>query len=353
MRESARVSPRRTRRTFFACAAAVMAFLTGACGTGELPQNILDPEGPVARKLDRLWDPTFLIATVIFFLVEGLVVFVVFRYRARGDDDAPKQIHGNARLELAWTIAPAAILAFVGVLTLATLFDVNEKAAGSDVVNIELTGHQWWWEYEYTDLDIVTANELHIPVGRPVQLAMTSADVIHAFWPPKLAGKVDVVPGRTNHMQIEADEPGEFWGQCTEYCGLSHGYMRLRVIAHDKPGWDEWVASQQRPAAEPSPSDADAAAGKELIVTKGCGGCHAINGYEGVAGQVGPDLTHFAARKRFAGATFDVNERNLRKWLRDPPAMKPMDPENGQGMPNLGLTEDEITKLIAYLETLK
>lgn len=352
MRESARVSPRSRRRTFAALVLAVAA-LTSACGRGELPQNILDPEGPISRKLDGLWDLTFFIATVIFFLVEFLVVFVVWRYRARGDDDAPKQIHGNARLELAWTIAPAAILAVVGVFTLATLFDINEKAVGDDVVNVKLVGHQWWWEYNYPDLDITTANELHIPVGRPIELEMTSEDVIHAFWPPKLAGKVDVVPGRTNHMQIHADEPGEYWGQCTEYCGLSHGYMRLRVVAHDAAGWDEWVAGQQEPAAEPGAADSDAAAGKELIVTKGCGGCHTINGYEGVAGKKGPDLTHLAARKRFAGATFDLNERNLRKWLRDPPAMKPMDPENGMGMPNLNLTEDEITKLIAYLETLK
>jgi cytochrome c oxidase subunit 2 len=129
--------------------------------------------------------------------------------------------------------------------------------------------------------------------------------------------------------------------------------MRLRVIAHDAAGWDEWVESQQRPAAEPDASNSDAVAGKELITTKGCGGCHTISGYEGIAGTVGPDLTHFASRRRFAGATFDVKERNLRKWLRDPPAMKPMDPENGMGMPNLGLTEDEITKLIAYLETLE
>jgi cytochrome c oxidase subunit 2 len=221
MRESARVSPRRTRWTFAALSAAT-AVLTSACGTGELPQNVLDPEGPIARKLDGLWDPVFAIATVIFFLVEILVVFVVFRYRARGDDDAPKQVHGNSRLELAWTIAPSLILAFVGVFTVATLFDLDERAEGSDVVNVDLVGHQWWWEYKYTDLEITTANELHIPVGRPVQLAMTSKDVIHAFWPPKLAGKVDVVPGRTNHLQIRAEEPGTYWGQCTEYCGLSH-----------------------------------------------------------------------------------------------------------------------------------
>jgi cytochrome c oxidase subunit 2 len=354
MRESARVSAhtRRTRWTLAALLAA-MAVLTSGCATGELPQDVLGPEGPVARKLDRLWDPVFGIAVVIFFLVEFLVVFVVIRYRAKGDDDAPKQIHGNTRLELAWTIAPALILAFVGVFTVGTIFDINRRAVGADVVTVKLTGHQWWWEYEYPDLHIVTANELHIPVGRSVQLDMTSKDVIHSYWPPKLAGKVDVVPGRTNHMQIKADHPGTYWGQCTEYCGLSHGYMRLRVIAHDAAGWDAWVASEQRDAAEPPASNADAVAGKALVSAKGCSGCHTINGYQGVAGKVGPNLTHLASRKRFAGATFDVNERNLRKWLRNPPAMKPMNPANGQGMPNLGLTEDEITKLIAYLETLK
>lgn len=341
-----RVMPRR-----LTVMAALMAVTLSACATGDLKQNSLDPEGPIARQLDNLWDPVFAIAAVIFVLVEFLCVFVVVKYRARSDDDAPKQVHGNARLEIAWTIVPALILAFVGVFTVATIFDINRPAEGAEVVPVEVIGHQWWFEYRYPGLDITTANELHVPVGQRVELEMTAADVIHSFWPPKLAGKVDVVPGRTNFMQVEAEEPGVYWGQCAEYCGLSHGYMRLKVVAHDQDDWEEWVRTNQRPAA--TPTDADALAGQELITTRGCGACHTIVGLEGVTGEVGPDLTHLYSRSTFAGSSFDLNERNLRRWLRDPPAMKPMLPENGQGMPNLGLSEEEITQLIAYLETLK
>lgn len=344
------MSPRSTRR-FFPALVAAMAVLLVACGQGTLPQDALDPKGPVSRKLDGLWDLTFGIAVVIFFLVQFLCVFVVLRYRAKSDDDAPKQIHGNARFEIAWTIAPAAILAVLGVFTVATLFDINREAAGDDVLDVEVIGHQWWFEYRYPDLDIVTANELFIPAGRSVELAMTSEDVIHAYWPVKLAGKLDTVPGRINHMEINADEPGTYWGQCTEFCGLSHGFMRLRVVALEGAAWDDWVAGQQEDAA--TPTDPLAKAGQELIVGRGCSGCHTINGLQGVEGKVGPNLTHLFSRKRFAGASFDLNERNLREWLRDPPAMKPMRPENGQGMPDLGLSEDDITKLIAYLKTLE
>ena len=176
--------------------------------------------------------------------------------------------------------------------------------------------------------------------------------MIHSFWPPKLAGKVDVDPRpRRTTWSIEADKPGTYYGQCTEYCGLSHANMRLRVIAHDRgrlrrrgpePGSRRRRHARRR-ARRPR--------ARALFRTKGCVGCHTVKGY--AAGKVGPDLTHFASRDTFAGAIFDRNDENLRRWLRDPPKEKPMDPDNGLGMPNLDLTDDEITKLIAYLETLK
>ncbi|HEX4978570.1 MAG TPA: cytochrome c oxidase subunit II [Acidimicrobiales bacterium] len=344
------MSPRSTKLRTLALAG-VVALASSACASGDLEQNALDPEGPVSRQLDRLWDPVFAMAAVIFFLVNFLCIFVIVKYRAKGDDDAPKQVHGNARLEIAWTILPALILAVVGVFTVATIFDINERADASEVLEVEVIGHQWWFEYRYPSLDVVTANELHIPAGERVQLKLGAADVIHSFWPPKLAGKVDTVPGRTNYMQIEADEPGTFWGQCAEYCGLSHGYMRLKVVAHDAGAWDEWVETNQGDAE--AASGGEAAEGQELFITRGCGACHTIEGLEGAAGKVGPDLTHLQSRDWFGGATFELNERNLRRWLRNPPEMKPMRPENNQGMPDLGLSEEEITKLIAYLETLK
>ena len=380
---------------------ALLALLASACGSGELPQDVLSNlDGQQARDVDKLWDLVFGIATVIFFLVQGLIIFVVFRFRARSEEDSPVQVHGNAKAEIGWTIVPALILAVVGVFTVVQVFEINKRADASEVLSVNVTGHQWWWEYEYPEQEAVetafiTANELVIPTGRDVQLRLTSADVIHSFWPPKLAGKVDTVPGRTNYMKISADTPGDYSGQCAEYCGLSHANMRLRVIALDPAEFEEWVEGQMEEAptaptttttaaptttttaatsttvaaggttttTEPEEEDEgpavgedpelDVANGASLFVAKGCSGCHTINGLEGANGRIGPDLTHLQSRSWFAGAIFELNDRNLRRWLRDPPGMKPMNPDNGQGMPNLGLSEDEITQLIAYLETLK
>jgi cytochrome c oxidase subunit II len=379
MRECAFVSSRSTRsRLKLLVALLAFAVLAGACGRGDMPQNTLSNlEGPDARQVDRLWDLVFPIATVVFILVNALIIYVIVKFRARSDDDQPVQVHGNAKAEIGWTIAPALILAVIGVFTVVTVFDINKRADGAEVLQVKVIGHQWWWEYEYPEEDIITANELVIPAGRQVQLEMTSADVVHSFWPPKLAGKVDVVPGRINYMTIQADKPGDYSGQCAEYCGLSHANMRLRVIAYSPEDFEDWVANQQRPAvAAPTTTtttapasgsstapvvetaigedpELDQANGAELFITKGCSGCHTVSGLEGASGRLAPDLTHLYARTTFAGAVFDLNNRNLRRWLRDPPAMKPMNPDNGMGMPNLGLSEDEITQLIAYLETLK
>ena len=391
------MSSRSTRSTKLILLAVAFVLLTAACGRGELAQNALDPLGPEARTLDRLWDLVFPIAVVIFFLVQGLIIFVVVKFRAKSDVDAPVQVHGNAKAEIGWTIAPALILAVAGVFTVVTIFDINTKAEGAEVLEVKVTGHQWWWEYEYAEQNIITANELHIPAGTTVQLELTSADVIHNFWPPKLGGKVYAIPGRTNYMKINADKPGDYSGQCAEYCGLSHANMRLQVIAHTPDDFEDWVANQQKSApvaptttsttaaptttttatsdgvtsdgasgsASASSDDEpeeiavgtdptrDKAIGAELFITKGCSGCHMISGLEGANGKIGPNLTHLYSRQRFAGAVFELNDRNLRRWLRNPPAMKPMDPDNNQGMPNLNLTEDEITQLLAYLETLK
>ncbi|CAA9238598.1 MAG: Cytochrome c oxidase polypeptide II [uncultured Acidimicrobiales bacterium] len=344
--------PSRTRRMFVP-AVATLGLLGSACGTQELPQNALDPQGPVARQLDNLWDPVFLVAVVVFFLVQGLVLYCLFKFRAKSDEDAPVQVHGNAKLELGWTVAPAMILAFIGFFTVATVFDINRRAEGEEVVQVNVIGHQWWWEYDYTDEGIKTANELHIPAGEPVQIALNAEDVMHNFWPPKLAGKVYAIPGRTNYMQIEADVPGEYAGQCAEYCGLSHANMRLKVIAHERADYDRWVADQKRPAATPAASDANAVAGAGLFGGQ-CTRCHVIEGVQGgEIEQPAPNLTHLASRTCFAGCMFEMNDSNLRRWLRNPPAEKPMNPDNNQGMPNLGLTEEQITQLIAYLNTLK
>ena len=338
--------------------AAVVA--VGVLPKVDMPQSAMDPQGPIARTLDNLIEPVFAIAALVFVLVEGLVTYAVFRFRARTGNERPKQIHGNTKFELGWTVAPAVLLAVVGFFTVGTIIDLSRSPEGDDVVRVEVIGHQWWWEYRYNDVpvagsqpvDVVTANELHIPEDTPVELTLTSEDVIHNYWPPKLAGKVYAIPGREAKMTIQADRVGYYYGECAEYCGLSHANMRLRVQSQSKEEFQAWAVAQSRPVPAPDPARIDqagAAAGQQVFLAKGCGGCHAIQGV--AAGNVGPDLTHLYDRKVFAGAIFETNQTNLRKWLRDAPKEKP-----GSVMPSgkqLDLTEDDITALIAYFETLK
>lgn len=307
-------------------------------------QDPLDPQGPIAREIYDLSKPVFLVAVAIFVLVEGLLVFALVRFRSRGDE-RPVQTHGNARLEIAWTLIPALLLAFVAVPTVLTIFSIARTPSG-DVLEIKVTGNQWWWDYEYQGLNVRTANELHIPVDRPVRLSLASADVIHSYWVPKLAGKQDVIPGRINYLTLRADKPGEdYYGQCAEFCALSHANMRLRVFTHTEADFDEWVAEQQRDAA--TPTSALARQGERTFMQGQCANCHAIKGTDAKA-KTGPDLTHFASRRTFGGASFDNTPENVARWLRDPPAMKP-----GSKMPNYHLSEDEISSLVAYLESLR
>ncbi len=350
MRKGERVSRRAGERRRWrrrAVGLAPVALLLPACGRDEvLPQNVLDPEGPVARQVHELATPVFWIAGLVFVLVQALLIYSVVRFRRRSDADAPVQVHGNAKAEIGWTIAPAAVLAVVGVLTVGTIVDLDRVPEGEDVLRVNVVGRQWWWHYEYPDHGVTTANELHIPTNTKVAITLTSDDVIHSFWPPKLAGKVDVIPGRVNHMVIEASDAGTYYGQCGEFCGISHANMRLQVIAHPPAEFDRWVRSNARPAALPGADQPEAAAGAALFRQRGCASCHTVEGY--AAGEIGPDLTHFAQRTTFAGAIFENNPKNLRRWLRNPPEEKP-----GSIMPDLDLTEEDITNLIAYLETLK
>ncbi len=332
-----------------------LALLAGGCAA-DTPQNALEPQGPFSQSVHDLIKPVFLIAAVVFVFVEGLIVYAVFRFRRRSEDERPEQIHGSTKFELAWTIAPALILVFVGLITVSKIFYLDRQF--KDAIQVEVIGHQWWWEYNYKDdagkTVVAAANELHIPVGRKVQLNLTSADVIHNYWPPKLAGKVYAIPGRMNHMTIQADQPDFYYGQCTEYCGLSHANMRLRVVAEEPAQFERWMQanSVERAArtypivtSEAAETATEEAKGYTLFLQKGCSGCHAVNGV--AKGAVGPNLTYFNSRATFAGAIFGNDDENLRAWLRDPPSEKP-----GSLMPKLNLAEGEITSLIAYLRML-
>lgn len=343
------------RATFGACLFA--AVVLGAACAPNAPQDTLAPDvGPIAQQINRLWWTVFWMAAGVFVIVEGLLLFALFRFRERRRTPAPTQIHGHTRLEVAWTIAPALLLTVVAVLTVRGIFALARTPTG-DVLNVTVTAHQWWWEYEYPDQQVVAANELHIPVGKSVFLTLRSDDVIHSFWVPKLAGKQDVIPGRDNNLTIRASMPGTYRGQCAEYCGISHANMRLLVVAQSAQDFDAWVEAQKQPAV--SPTEALAAQGERLFMEGECVNCHAVQGT--VAGAtLAPDLTHFASRTTFAGALFENNPENVARWLQDPPAMKPMpvsfppDPRGQNiGMPDYNLSEGEIAALVAYLGTLK
>ncbi len=327
-----------------------LVVLVAACAQNA-SQDSLKPAGPYADKIHALFTPVFWVAAAIFFLVEGGIVLLLVRYRhRRGRDEVPPQIHGNTRLEIAWTILPALVLVGVAVPTVTTIFDLARKPAG-DVLNVTVKGHQWWWEFDYPDLQVTTANELVIPTGKPVYLRLESvgglikdAAVIHSFWVPELAGKQDVVPARTNHMTLEATDPGAYYGQCAELCGLSHANMRFRVLAKSPAEFDAWVSAQRQDAL--TPTDSAAVGGMNAFLNGTCIACHAIQGTQ-AGGIAGPDLTHFAGRDCFAGCIFENTPESVARWLENPPAVKP-----GSWMPDYGLSKEEIDALVAYLETL-
>jgi cytochrome c oxidase subunit 2 len=354
--------------------AVAVATLATACST-ELRQNSLDPAGPEAQKIDDLWWLVFWIAVGVFVVVEAALLYALVRFRRRRDEDRPiRQVHGNTRLEIVWTIIPAVILAVIAVPTIRTIFELRgEPGPEENALIVNVVGHQWWWEFQYPEYGITTASEMHIPAGRTVYLNLTSADVIHSFWVPQLNGKRDAVPGKFNHLTLIADEPGEYLGQCAEFCGLAHADMRQRVVAHTEDDFDAWVASQQQGAVVPTEGLAAEGWATFSVV---CTACHTVDGTDAAVSRtipvrdgddeielevaLAPNLTHFGSRSTFGGASFENIEPHLREWLRNPADLKPMRPDLNRidegrilGMPNFGLEDDEIDGLIALLEHLR
>ena len=373
------------------------AVLLSACA-GSGPQTSLEPQGEFARDIDGLWDLVFWMAVAVFALVSVAYFYALIRFRERKDDDRrPKQVHGNNTLEISWTILPAVVLAVLAVPTIQGVFNLREVPDSATVLNINVTGHQWWWEFEYVESAgadgrvLLTANELHIPADREVFLSMTSADVIHSFWVPPLNGKRDVVPGKLTHLRLLADEPtaegAPILGQCAEFCGLAHADMRVKVFVHEPAAFDAWVAAQVEAAPVPVASEVDPEAEAPAVdsVAGGwntfvalCTSCHQANVQytDGVVEVVGPDartsiagdepfnvalapdLTHFGSRTSFGGAVFDNIAQHLSDWLANPSDLKPMDPDRNNiaeglilGMPNLNLTDEQIAGLVALLQS--
>ena len=394
----------RARAAKYAAVVGVGALIAGCAENA--PQDTFQPEGTNAQKIDDLARPVFYIAGIVGVIVMGVIGWVVFRYRDRGQP-IPEQTHGKPALEIALTILPALILIGVAIPTVGTIMALNETDDTECVVNV--TGQQWWWEFDYPVQDgcmpggitepIITSGQMVIPADTNVLIRGTSRDVIHSFWIPRLNGKRDMVPGRVHNLRMQANEPGIYAGQCAEFCGLSHANMRMEVAALTDEGFAEWVDNQL--ADYTPPEDGTVAAEGEASFIANCSRCHQVNGLEDDTGNpivarpdlqvysgAAPNLTNLMTRTDFAGATWSLlrdecradvweaessaftdrylegvtedcfNEVDLREWLRNSPAKKPMyaDPEDLEetdglyrGMPYLALSEDQIDQLLAYL----
>ncbi len=350
----------------------VVALLAAACGETTIPQNSLDPASPQARDIDNLFMLVFWIAVAVFVIVEvGLVVAVWrFRRRRRGPEREVKQVHGNLRLEVIWTILPTVVLAVIAVPTLRTIFELHkEPTPEENALEINVIGHQWWWEFEYPEYGFATAQEMYVPTGRTVYLHLTSADVIHSFWTPRLQGKRDAVPGRVNNLTFLVEEEGDYLGQCAEFCGLAHADMRHVVKAVSPEEFEAWAARHATPPE--MPTEGLALEGYETY-QQVCAACHVIDGSVGEQPDVtapledrrtwslAPNLSYFAEREKFGGWSFDNDQVHLAEWLANPSDLKPMEPDRNDletgrilGMPNFGLSQEQIEGLIAFLGTLR
>lgn len=317
--------------------------LTGCSATD--PGNTSQTAGPVAAAEFGVYNLIFWMAVAVFIVVEGLLFYTVFRYRRRSPSEMPAQTHGSTPLEITWTIIPFIILAIIAVPTLSTIASATEVPTGPDVLKVKVIGHQWWWEFQYPDLGIVTADELHIPVGTKVAVDVGSADVIHSFWVPRLGGKVQAIPNQQNASWIQSDEVGTFNAQCFQLCGESHANMRFIVVAQTKADFDNWAKGQAATAAQST--DPAAQKGAQVFASNACVGCHTISG-TAANGKVGPNLSHIGSHQTLAGAIIPNDPEHLAMWLHNPPGVKP-----GSIMPNLGLNDDQVNSLVAYLESLK
>jgi cytochrome c oxidase subunit 2 len=387
-------------------AVGAISVVAASCATNA-PQDTWQPKGPNSKLIDDLQQPVFAVAGIIGLIVAVAVIYTMIKYRDRGQP-IPEQTHGKPALEITLTIIPALILAVVSVFTFGAIFKLAKTDDTEMIINV--TGQQWWWEYDYPVQNefgitqpIISSGQLVMPVGTKVLLRETSRDVIHSYWIPALNGKRDAVPGRIHTLRLEADKPGIYAGQCTEFCGLSHANMRMEAVALSKEDFAKWVANQQAPYVAPA-KDTLAKQGEEVFLNQ-CVRCHQVNGLtradgtpaiaapdENVWSGAAPNLSHLMSRNTFAGAMFDLlskqcrdevwnapsdivgakylagvtedclNQKDLRAWLRNAPEVKPMyaNPadlavSNGKyrGMPYLALSEDDINKLVAYLLTLK
>lgn len=308
----------------------------------EQVSSIFDPQAPQAAAIANLFVITLIICAVIFLIVCGIVIYSLVKFRWREGEKDPHQFAGHKTLEIVWTAIPFVIVIFLFVLTVRAMNTADPAPAPEpDIVFI---GKQWWWEVQYPKTGIVTANEIHIPVGKPMSVRIESSDVLHQFWVPQLTRQMTNIPGHPTHIWLQADKPGSYMGVCSEFCGTQHAWMRFLVVAESAEQFAAWEKAQLTPAAPPA---GDVARGWEVFRTMSCISCHAVGGTEAQV-RIGPDLTHFASRKEIGAGILPMSPENIHRWMRDPQAIKP-----GVKMPNFKFTEQQLADLTAYLQSLK
>ena len=403
--------PHPPRRSFpLTALMAGASVVLAACST-DTPNTTLTPHTDLGRDVDALWDILLAGGVVVFVLVALALLFVIVRYRHRPGSPEPKQIHGSTALEITWTLIPALVLAFIAVPTVRTIFKTQQPAPAG-ALQVEVIGHQWWWEFRYPKTGVITANELYLPTSRTINFTLRTADVLHSFWIPQLGGKRDLISNRTNQIVLTTDStPTMAWnGFCAEYCGSSHANMRFRVFTVPPDEFDEWLAHQARgpvagaPAAAQAATDTaaptppaatpglprafttvaefaalphirpstplpdmpftatagDPARGAEIFRASPCIACHAVQGVS--PGIVGPNLTHIGSRTTIAAGLYPNDFEHLTRWIKNAPAMKAMNYPQGQGMPPMApglpnamaqFDDQQIADLAAYLLSLK
>ena len=405
----------RPRRRLHAALTAALALALAGCSADKYPNTIFEPTTEFNREVLSIFHSLFFWSALVFVLVEVALIWVMWRYRRREGAPEPRHVHGNTTLEIAWTLIPAVILIVIAVPTVRAIFRTQAKAVPG-ALQVQVIGHQWWWEFRYPQYGITTANELYLPIGRTVNFELKTADVIHSFWIPRLGGKRDLVSNHTNYLWFTPDSVSEnaFNGSCNEYCGASHANMRFRAFTVTPAEFEQWTIHQKSPAvfgATTAPVTAattpattpagapvtpasyigfsadklpaytvptmpipdgitftpgltgDAARGQQIYSRSSCIGCHAIAGNPMSQGVIGPNLTHVGSRLTIAAGLYPNDERHLALWIKNARVMKPgvimptlgkgeFDPVLGTTLKS-GLSDQEIADIVAYLHALK
>jgi cytochrome c oxidase subunit 2 len=314
------------------------------------PTNIFAPASTPAHSIFGLSLFVLGVSALIFAIVFSLLVYAVVRFRKRTDDDGrePPQVYGSNQVEIAWTVVPVLIVLTLFMAAARVIAGIQNATPPVNVIEVIAIGHQFWWEFRYPLLKVVTANELHVPVSdprnpTPTFIKLLSADTDHSFWVPRLAGKTDLIPNRVNRMWIDPHETGLYLGQCAQYCGTQHAKMLLRVYVQPRDEFDRWIQNQSQPAQ----AGDTASRGRQIFETTACINCHGVAGTV-ADGRFGPDLTHLMSRDTIASGAAANTPENLRLWIRTPDAIKP-----GSRMPAMQLSDQEVSAVAAYLETLR